>query len=244
MDVARDPADLTHLDRSAIALNRTVDALTTDELTAPSLLPGWSRAHVVAHLALNGRALARVLDAVGRGEPVAMYESDEQRDAEISEYAESDPADLRDGLLAATTAFSDAVAAMDDDGWAGSFTRLPGGPAWPAGTIVDTRRREVEIHHVDLGASYTQRDWPDDFVTELLGVVAVDRADAGPFRLRATDLGRDWPVGDGAGGPTVTGRGADLAWWLTGRGAGDALSSDSGSLPSLGPWRRATPPTA
>src|SRR5690242_10508268 len=128
MDAARDPADLTGLEVSAVALNRTVDALTAEELAAPSLLPGWTRAHVVAHLALNGRALAQVLDAVGRGEPVAMYESDEQRDTEIEEYAASDPADLREGLLAATTEFSDAVQVMEPDRWSGSFNRLPGGP--------------------------------------------------------------------------------------------------------------------
>jgi maleylpyruvate isomerase len=234
-----DPADLSGLDASAVALNRTVDSLTADDLAEPSLLPGWTRAHVVAHLALNGRALARVLDAVGRGEAVAMYESDEQRDTDINEYADAGPDELREGLLAATTAFSDAVAAVEAERWNGSFNRLPGGPAWPAATIVSTRRREVEIHHVDLGAPYTQHEWPDDFVAELLDVVSVDQAGAGPFRVRATDLGRDWSVG-GDGGPTVAGRGADLGWWLTGRSAGDGLSSDAGGLPAIGPWRRAS----
>jgi maleylpyruvate isomerase len=232
------PGDLTGLDASAVALNRTVDALSDDDLAAPSLLPGWTRAHVVAHLALNGHALARVLDAVGRGEPVAMYESDEQRDAEIDEHSGDEAAELRDRLLAATTAFSDAVLAMDDEAWGGSFDRVPSGPSWPAATIVATRRREVEIHHVDLGAPYTHHDWPRDFVAELLDVVSVDQAGAGPFRLRATDLGRDWAVG-GDGGATVAGLGSDLGWWLTGRSDGGELSSESGTLPALGPWRRA-----
>ena len=70
-----------------------------------------------------------------------------------------------------------------------------------------TRRREVEIHHADLGAAYTRADWPDDFVVELLDVVSVDRADAGPLRLRATDLGRDWIVGE-RGRPDRGGHGA------------------------------------
>jgi maleylpyruvate isomerase len=234
-----DPSDITGLEVSAVALNRTVDALTTDDLAAPSLLPGWTRAHVVAHLALNGHALARVVDAVGRGEPVAMYESDDQRDREIKEFSEADPAELRDALLAATTAFSDAVALVEPERWEGSFNRLPGGPTWPAATIVATRRREVEIHHVDLGTSYTQHDWPDDFVGELLDVVSVDRSGAGPFRLRATDLGRDWSVG-GEDGPTVAGPGADLGLWLTGRSGGEGLTCGTGDLPVLGPWRRAS----
>ena len=131
----------------------------------------------------------------------AMYESDEQRDADIDELATADPADLRDRLLAATTEFADAVAAVDDRPLAAACSRVRRADRrWPAVTIVATRRREVEIHHADLGASYTHHDWPDDFVAELLDVVSVDRADAGPFRLRATDLGRDWAVG-GEGGP-------------------------------------------
>jgi maleylpyruvate isomerase len=234
-----DPADLTVLESSAAALNRTVDALDADSLGGPSLLPGWTRAQVVAHLVLNGQSLAGVLDAVGRGEPAAMYESDEQRDTDIDELAQAGPSALREALLAATTAFSDAVGLMERHRWDGSFSRTPGGPAWPVVEIVTTRRREVEIHHVDLGASYTRHDWPDDFVHELLDVVTVDQAAAGPFRIRASDLGRDWAVGDD-GGPTVAGRGSDLGWWLTGRSAGDGLTSDAGGLPVLGPWRRAS----
>lgn len=234
-----DPGDLTGLEGSAVALNRTVDTMSADDLAAPSLLPGWSRAHLVAHLALNGYALAAVLDGVGRGDTVAMYESDEQRDAEIDELAQSDIAELRERLLAATTAFNEAVEAVEPHRWDGVFTRTPGGPAWPAATIVGTRRREVEIHHVDLGSAYLRQDWPDDFVRELLDVVSVDQAASGPFQLRATDLGWDWSVG-GDGGPTVMGTGADLGWWLTGRGGGEGLACESGELPRLGPWRRAS----
>jgi maleylpyruvate isomerase len=235
MNSSRDPADLDGLEASAVALNRTVDALSTDELAHPSLLPGWSRAHVVAHLALNGQALARVLDTVNRGEPAAMYESDEQRNAEIDELCQLQAADLRDRLLAATTEFDDAVRAMEQESWSGSFGRTPGDPTWPAATIVETRRREVEIHHADLGTSYTHHDWPEDFVVELLDVVCLDQASCGPFRVEATDLGRVWSVG-GDSGPTVSGTGGSLGWWLTGRSHGEELS---GEVPALGAWRRA-----
>ena len=72
-----------------------------------------------------------------------------------------------------------------------------------------------------------------------LDAVTVDHAASGPFVVRATDLGREWTVGEGAG-VTVMGQGADLGWWLTGRGRGEGLSSDAESLPQLGPWRRAS----
>jgi maleylpyruvate isomerase len=231
--------DLPDVETSANAVIRTVDALGAEELAAPSLLPGWSRAHVVAHLALNGEALAGVMDAVLRQESVAMYASDEQRDSDIEELAGVQQADLLDRLLAATTRFMDAAQAMDDEAWQGTFSRTPGGEPLPVSTVPQTRRRELEVHHADLGAVYDRADWPEDFVVELLDSVSVDHAARGPFDVRATDLGRTWSVG-GEGGPTVSGPGADLGWWLTGRGAPGTLSCDGGPLPTLGPWRRAS----
>jgi len=235
--------DVSGLDASATALNRTVDALGTDELAAPSLLPGWTRGHVVAHVALNGDALAGVLDAVLRGEPVAMYESNDRRDADIDELASAEQPELLDRLLAATTRFSDALEAMDEEAWHGTFTRTPGAEQLPVASVPAMRRRELEIHHADLGTFYGRADWPQDFVVELLDVVTLDHAASGPFTVDATDLGRSWPVGGPVvptGGTTVSGTGADLGWWLTGRGEGDGLSSTTGALPSLGPWRRAS----
>jgi maleylpyruvate isomerase len=233
-----DPGDLTGLDVSAQAFIHTVDALTPDELAGPSLLPGWTRAHVVAHVALHGFALAGVLDGLVHDQPVAMYASVERRAEQIEELAQAEPSELRERHLAATTAFADAVEAMRDEHWDRHIERVPGGSSWPAVTVVPTRRREVEVHHADLGTSYTRADWPRDFVADLLDVVVVDHADAGPFQIRATDLGRDWSVG-GDGGPTVMGAGADLGWWLTGRGQGEGLSCDAAELPRLGEWRRA-----
>lgn len=225
------------LDGSAAALTRTVDALSEEELAAPSLLPGWTRAHVVAHLALNGYALVGVLEAVRRGGEVAMYESGDQRDRDIEELAAGPTAELRERFLAATTLFADAVAETDD--WSGTYSRTPGTEQLPLTQVVPMRRRELEIHHADLGVVYAAQDWPVDFVADLLEAVHPDHADDGPFVVRATDLGREWPVGTG-GGPVVSGSGAALGWWLTGRGSGEGLTCESGDLPRLGPWRRAS----
>ncbi len=241
METSRDPGDLSGLAASDQAWIRTVDALTDAELAAPSLLPGWSRAHVVAHVALNGEAVARVLDGIVHDRPVAMYESNEQRDVDIEELARAEPSELRGRVLAATTTFSDAVAALGDQHWSASMDRLPGGPSWPLTGVVATRRREVEVHHADLGAAYDRTGWPADFVRELLDVVTLDQAASGPFAVHATDLDQGWVVG-GSGGPHVRGTGADLGWWLIGRGAGTGLSCDAGELPELGPWRRVVTP--
>jgi maleylpyruvate isomerase len=234
-----EPMSSSGLHDSSQAFNLTVDALTAEDLAEPSLLPGWTRAHVVAHVALNGEALAACIEGLVHRRPVPMYASDAQRDADIDGLAQSQAAEVRDRALAATTLFAEAVELLEDEHLSASIDRLPGGPEWPVATIVPTRRREVEIHHVDLGASYTRADWPADFLRELLSAVTVDHAGAGPFRVRATDLGEDWVVGAG-GGPTVTGTAADLGWWLTGRGHGEGLATDADGLPRLGPWRRAS----
>lgn len=237
-----DPRDLTGLDASSRAFTRTVDALTEDDLAAPSLLPGWTRAHVVAHVALNGSSLAAVINGLVHGHPVPMYESDAQRDADIEQLSAAEASVLRERHLVATTEFSDAVGLMGETHWSGHIDRLPGGPAWPMVTVVPTRRRELEIHHVDLRTSYIRENWSEDFLVELLDTVTVDHASSGPFRVRASDVGRSWSVG-GAGGPLVMGSGADLGWWLTGRGEGVGLSCDADELPPLGPWRRAATTT-
>ena len=101
IDVPRpDPDTIARADR---ALVRTVDALSDPQYAEPSQLPGWTRAHVVAHLALNGEGLAGVLHGAHVGRPQPMYASPEARDADIEELAAAAPDELRERFLAATT---------------------------------------------------------------------------------------------------------------------------------------------
>ena len=52
-------------------------------LSQPSLLPGWTRAHVLGHLARNADALVRTLEGTRRGERVPMYAGEAERAADI-----------------------------------------------------------------------------------------------------------------------------------------------------------------
>jgi maleylpyruvate isomerase len=96
------------------------------------------------------------------------------------------------------------------------------------------RLREVEIHHADLAAGYDRGGWPPAFAAHLLDTMRSRGAATAPFTAYATDLDRAWTYGEG--GPTVSGVGADLGWWLTGRGTGEGLTSDDGELPQIGAW--------
>lgn len=217
------------------ALVRTVDTLSPCQLAEPTELPGWTRAHVVAHLALNAEGLARALSGRRTGRPTTMYDSQEARDADIEALAAAGPADLRDRMLAGTHSFSQAVLAMTEDHWDGAFERTPGGQPIAYVDVPLMRLREVEIHHADLGAGYSFADWPPEFSAVLLDS-AVGRSALEPFRAHARDLEREWTFGDGEDLPVVVGDAAALGWWITGRGIGEGLSCSSGPLPRIDGW--------
>lgn len=226
-----------HLTEAGQRLVRTVDGFSDDDWAAPSLLPGWSRAHVVAHLALNGEALHGVLLGVLEREPVPMYESQEQRDRDIEELATAEPADLRERLLSVLTTFQEAMVAMPRDAWAGRFERTPGGQQLPLDALPLMRVREIEIHHADLGAGYTADQWPHTFA-EVVVDGMVKRLDPEPaFRVTPLDSERSWEVGEvGEQSAIVTGPVTQLAWWLTGRDPGGQVSCSRGELPTIGAW--------
>ncbi|MEO7428872.1 MAG: maleylpyruvate isomerase family mycothiol-dependent enzyme [Acidimicrobiales bacterium] len=233
IDVARPSPEM--IARADHALVRTVDALTDADHAGPSLLPGWTRGHVVAHLALNAEGLAGVLHGAHVGRPQPMYASPEARDSDIDDLTSAGPVELRDRLLASTTQFAEALEAMQDGDWVGRFERTPGGPEFALASVVLMRVREVEIHHADLGAGYSPADWPADF-REVLLQSMTKRAYPAPFDIRPTDLDATWHYGEGEGGPVVSGTSAALGWWLTGRGSGEGLSTDAGTLPEVESW--------
>ncbi|CAM3778189.1 maleylpyruvate isomerase family mycothiol-dependent enzyme [Nocardioides zeicaulis] len=217
------------------ALVRTVDGLDTAAYAEPSLLPGWTRAHVLAHLALNAEALAGALHGAHVGRPQPMYASQEARDGDIDELAARDPAELRERLMAGTATFEQALAAMGDGDWAGTFERTPGGRVVQAAAVPLMRLREVEIHHADLGAGHTHAAWSAEFCAVLLdSLTAVEHPT--PLTVRPTDLDGEWRYGPDGEGPVVSGTAADLAWWLTGRGAGESLTSSTNEIPEMEAW--------
>ncbi|WP_241780552.1 maleylpyruvate isomerase family mycothiol-dependent enzyme, partial [Streptomyces wadayamensis] len=69
--------DLTRLDEATARLLTVAGTLDDAALAEPSRLPGWTRGHVLSHLARNADALLNVV----AGRP--MYASAEARDADI-----------------------------------------------------------------------------------------------------------------------------------------------------------------
>jgi maleylpyruvate isomerase len=225
---------LDHLLDATQRLVRTVDSLHDDTLAEPSVLPGWSRGHVVAHVTLNAEAFIEVLRGFKEGLDIPMYPSEGARADDIEALVEGSGAELRERFLASTTVFHEAVVAVPDGSWAGEFRRLAsGGQVFQRVDLPGMRHREVEIHHADLDAGYGPARWPREFLDETFDRVVRDRAGGPPLHLRTPE--GDVQVGSGDG-PVVTGSRVDLTWWLLGRGDGQGLHGDP-HLPELGAWR-------
>ncbi|MHC3468592.1 maleylpyruvate isomerase family mycothiol-dependent enzyme [Streptomyces sp. 7R007] len=195
----------------------------------PSRLPGWSRGHVLAHLARNADALVNVL----QGRP--MYASGDARDADIERDApralDVQLADLRE----AAARFQDAAAAPAD--WSRTV-ELRNGVTDSASRVPFRRWIEVELHHVDLGIGYELENLPAEFVEREIDFLArrfTGRSDVPSTRL--TDGTHAWRTGREADVPdiTVSGPAPDLLGWLCGRRAGSGLTVAGGPLPTLPP---------
>lgn len=222
-------------------LVRTVDAMSDADWAAPSLLPRWSRAHVVAHLALNAEGLAGAVTGAVEGRAVPMYRSDRARDGDIEALAAAGPDAVRDRLFAGVTLLGEAVQSLDEAPAAVAETFVDRTPEasvrFPVGRVAAMRLREVEIHHVDLDRGYSPADWPEEFARALLEETAQRHDDGLVATLVAGDL--DWTrrLGpDTAGtGPTISGPAHGLAWWLTGRAPypGAEVTSHDGVLPRI-----------
>ncbi|MFF5205358.1 maleylpyruvate isomerase family mycothiol-dependent enzyme [Streptosporangium sp. NPDC000396] len=230
----------------------TVAGLSDADVAAPSRLPGWTRGHVLAHVARNADSLVNLANWARTGVETPQYPSQEARDAGIeagaARPAKEQLADLEDSAAR----LAEAIRAVPAERWTTMVggMRPPGHPAWY--TLV-RRLREVEVHHVDLGAGYECADWPEAFVRRDLHDTMV----AWPHDLSTVseiiveevkDGDKHHQVWSGLGsGPVVQGDAWSLLGWLTGRSPGAGLRvmpegaagnrpAAAGPLPAPPPW--------
>ena len=190
------------------------DARACADLSAPSRCEGWTRDHVLNHVARNAEALVRLVGAAVDGTGQTMYDSPESRDDDIDAGVGRDPetvvtdvddtaADLSPHLRRLTPEHRDVV-----------LERTPGGPTFRGGMLAFMRLREVVYHHVDLDVGFGFDDLEGD-----LQVMFVENelkrqhgADVPPSLRIRSDEGDVWSLGDG--GAEVTGSRAGVLAWL------------------------------
>lgn len=226
------------VDAATSRLLRTAASFDAADLAAASLLPGWTRGHVLAHLARNADGFVNLLTAARTGEPLPMYASPAARTADIEAGAGRPPDEQLDDLRRTADLFTEAVAAMPADAWAATVQTRRG--PWPAALLVWGRLREIEVHHLDLAADYRPADWSETFAHRLLREAASHHANGAKppsMVLRLDGSEHDVVIGDRVGAPIVAGPVSDLAAWLIGRADGDPLSvTPDGPLPTPPEW--------
>jgi maleylpyruvate isomerase len=147
------------------ATQRLLDAarvIAEPDLRSPSLLPGWSRAHVIAHLAGGADAMRNLLGGVRSGRNRDAYASAAARDAAIESGAARTTAELMTWLADSAVALRTVTRRLPDDRWQVPVQLLDSAP-FAAGELLVTRLVEVELHHCDLGIGYGPGQWPAAF---------------------------------------------------------------------------------
>jgi maleylpyruvate isomerase len=229
---------LETIEAATATLMRTLERLDDDNAHSPTRLPGWTRGHVLTHLARNADGLVNLLTWARTGVETPMYASRAQRSADIEAGSDRSATALKDDVGQAHLRLMAAARELPLESWSAPIAWGQHDTPGTAEVVPKLRQVEVEVHHVDLDLGYTPADWPVDFVSRLLHLTASGdpRDDGQSFVLMATDMGLDYTVGDA--GPTISGRSESLLAWLIGRSDGADLDVEpAGALPHLGAWR-------
>lgn len=218
-------------------LEAATGVLEPDDVHAPSALPGWTRGHVITHLARNADALVNLLTWARTGNPTPMYATPEQRNADIEAGAgralDEQLADLRES----GRRFADAAAALPAGSWSAPVKSAQGRDI-PAAEVPWMRVREVWIHLVDLDIGAGVDSIPDDVAAKLVRDAGGWMSPKLDSRLVLRPDGHpELPIGPADAEPaaTVSGPANLIAGWLIGRSGPDRLACD-GEVPALPRW--------
>jgi maleylpyruvate isomerase len=232
------------IEQNEAAIDRLVESaseLSDDQMREPSLLPGWSRGHVLTHVARNADSLLNLLTWAETGTPTPQYPSAEARAEGIEAGAGRPAHELTADIASSAKALFARARAVPDEAWLAMVDGLRG-PAHPAWFVLNRRLFEVEVHHADLGANYGPQNWPDWFVSDELYRVTGDYTQnpACPAAVLNDDKsGRQYFLrASDASATAITGAGYALLAWLIGRESDGELSVDpEGPLPEIPSYR-------
>ncbi len=204
-----------------------------DQWQEPSVLPGWTRAHVASHVARNAEAFTDAIEALLAGRPHPLYPSRSRADEEIEVGSRRTGLDLQIDLDTTAGRLNAAFDALDASGISMTL-ELTERLRVPADWWVVARLSEIVLHHVDLHCGLSIDAIDADVARWLLGwELFRGRGDAAlpPVEV-ASDSGVHGRVGPLDRRPigTVSGTDALLVGWLSGRGEATGLSGDAAQV--------------
>jgi maleylpyruvate isomerase len=182
------------------ATQRLIDEariITAPDLQAPSLLPGWSRAHVLAHLARGADAMRNLLIGARHSLDRPAYASPGARAADIDVSAAAGAKELLEDLADSAMALRTVARQLPDEAWRYQV-RVLDSRRFPASQLLTRRLAEVELHHCDLGIGYGHDRWSAVFAAmELDEPMRSQRAErlgySQPESVRARSMARKIP---------------------------------------------------
>lgn len=219
----------------------SISGLDEKAFAEPSGLPGWSRSHLVAHLAANAEAIGNLVRWAATGEPTPMYASAEARAAGIEDGSRRPGDELVDWFARSAAALEASMDSLTEAQWHAEVVTGQGRTV-PATEIPWMRAREVMVHAVDLNTGLTFDDLPADFLVALASDIAGKRnsaatADATPaVTVEATDTGQRWELVGRGTAEVVSGTQAAVTSYLAGRASGGVASATGSAPPELPPW--------
>lgn len=234
-----DPLGLAEdVDAATARLIDTVHRLDDEAVRAPSLLPGWTRGHVLTHIARNADGACNLLTWARTGVETPQYESTARRNADIEAGAGRTLREHAADVAATGERLRAAILEMPPEAWT-VVVRWTSGAESPSARVVWSRLREVEVHHVDLDAGYSAAEWPEAFTLRMATSLARDfgdRVDGPRVVIRSPEVGHDLPIGPDVTEPVVSGPAWAAVTWLIGRSDGGGLTVEpAGSLPRVPP---------
>ena len=206
-------------------------ALTEEAWHEPSLLPGWSRAHVATHLARNAEYVRGLIEAATTGRPQPSHPDPEQVKQELEAGAVRSGLDLQIDLDSTAGALQTAIEAVTD--WTPAV--LIDGAPLPLSAVPLMRLHEVYLHHIDLDCGFTADGVDPGAAAGLLrwALFRLRAAELPTIELRTESLSD--VIGNGERRVSVRGTDARVWAWLTGRGGPEIVDGADGvRLPLLG----------
>jgi maleylpyruvate isomerase len=214
-----------------------ISSLSDEQIRASSRLPGWTRAHVATHIARNADAMVNLCTWAKTGVQTPMYTSVEERNSQIEVGARRSSSEILADITQSAARLEEAIESLDASALTTTIHGGPAaaGPAFPARDIPWMRRREVEIHLVDLDLVPTFAQSPVEFLTALLTEEISNFDGRMSGLLLICDEGPQFKIGTGE--QTLAGSIGDITAWLLGRANENELARLASGRPIPKPPR-------
>jgi len=207
------------------------------DFAVESQLPGWTRKHLIAHLAANGDAIGNLIHWAATGEVTPMYSSPEARATDIEIGSRKSGSELTLWFGESAGKLNAGMSALTAEQWGHEIVTAQGRTV-PASETPWMRSREVMIHAVDLDSGIEFDDLPKEFLLALCDDIVTKRASVvSPTAIiLLSDTSDEWTL-PGSGDPIqVTGSLAAIAAYLAGRHYSGLTASGDDGVPAIPAW--------